>query len=187
MYYAFSFLLFYAALLAICFPWRHRSANLFDLLVTSLLLFFCALGASYARRHHWLDESLANFSAVMTFSPLVVLPVLLGMVFWRKFVPSTLKARTAKKRELAAECRKTFEKFVGLEKAASQAFVLGLSGQDRDVLRIACSTIVAELSGSQPGSAGLCWRIVHQEHKLGARQWSPASAAPSEEPAGSAS
>jgi len=177
VYYIFIMLLVYVGLLVSWFPWRHRTANLFDLLVTCLLLFFCALSAPFSRRYGWLDDELAEFATAVTFSPIVVVVLLVGRVGWSKLSARSVKKRKAKKLELAADCRAVFTKLVGLSKADAQAFVQRISAQDRDVLRNACGVIVAELLGHQPGSIGLPWRLVHGDpHKSGARTWSPASA-----------
>jgi len=176
MYYMFIMLLVYAAALVIWFPWRHRSANLFDLLVTCALLFFCALSSSYSQRPNgWIDDSIADFATVVTFSPIVVVVVLLLWVGCRACNGGE-NSQKAKRVAITAGCRAVFAKFVSLHKEDSQAFVHGLSAQDRDVLRDACGVIVAELCGHQPGDSGLPWRLVHQEPKTGALTWSPAIA-----------
>lgn len=185
-------LLIYAAMLATWWPWRQRTANLFDMFVTCCLIFFCTLSAPFTRRRPWLDDQLAETSVAVTISPIVVLVALLCYVAYRRFNPGTVSHREAKQLELGSNCRAVFTKFVGLCKdeqalkelrteaqypVSAEAFIQSLSAQDRDVLRSACSVIVGELLGHQPGKAGLPWRLVHQSKKSGARSWDPPSEA----------
>jgi ABC-type nitrate/sulfonate/bicarbonate transport system substrate-binding protein len=169
----------YGILLVIRFPWRHRTANLFDLLVTCALLFFYTMSASFNRRVPWLDDQIAELAVTLTFSPFVVVFCLVLWVGWRASKNQANKTKKMKS-ELAENCRKVFARFVGHEKAEEkaelQAFVRQLPQQDRDVLYAAAAVIVAELLGHQPGSFAFerfPWRLVHKEQKLGARKWMP--------------
>merc|ERR1712139_721140 len=172
-YQIFILLLVYALMLVIWWPWRHRTANLFDLLVTCVLLYICALSSSYSRRTGWLQDQIAEFAASVTFSPLVFIVFLGCYVAWYRMRPGSVKLRKAKQLQLASDCRMVFTKFVGLEKDKAQAFIKGISSQDCDVLRVACGVIVAELLGHQPGRNGLPYRLTLQDKKSGARTWRP--------------
>lgn len=177
VYWMFCVLLLYGAVLVIFFPWRHRTANLSDALSIGVVLFFCALGSTYGRRHDWLDESISRTAAAVTFSPLPVVVVLCCWVFWKALSPTSIKKRKAEVSKLANDARISFTKVVALEKPASQAFIQGLSEQDRDTLRNTCAIIVAELLGHQPGKVGLKWRLVHQDERGGASHWTPHNSA----------
>jgi len=179
VYYIIVLLLFYTALLVVWWPWRHRSANLFDLLTSCLLIFFCALSVPYSRKADWLEDQLAEWSAATTFSPMIVLALLLCYGAFSRYRTSELTKTKAHPRELAEDCRAAFTKFVALHKSDEQArdepkaeaqhsicaeeFVRKLSQQDRDILRHGCSVIIGELLGHQPGPS-LPWRLVHQDY-----------------------
>lgn len=176
----------YVAALVIWFPWRHRSANLFDLLICCFLLFFCGLSCPFSQLHDgWINDSIADFATVVTFSPIVLVVVLVIWVAWRRLDSRSAQAQQAKRAAITAGCRAVFTKFIGLQRESSQAFVHDLSARDLDVLRDACGVIVAELLGHQPGDVGLPWRLVHQEQKSGALTWSAAKVSSNAVPADS--
>jgi ABC-type nitrate/sulfonate/bicarbonate transport system substrate-binding protein len=175
IYYMFIMLLVYVAGLVFWFPWRHRSANLFDLVVSCMLLFFCALSIPFSTSHGWIDDNISDLATAVTFSPLVLVVVLLLWIGWRRLSPGSISAQEANMEDLAARCRAVFAKFVSLPSKGAQEFMHNLSAQDRDVMRSACAVIVAELLGHQPGETGLPWRLVHEEPKSGALTWSPAN------------
>jgi len=177
VYWMFCVLLLYGALLVTFFPWRHRTANLIDAFCCGIVLFFCALGATFGKRPGWLDDSLARTAAAITFSPLPAVVVLSAWVLWTTFAQRVQKRTKVEQSKLASDARASFTKVVALDKAASHAFVQSLSEQDRDTFRGTCAVIVAELLGHQPGKAGLKWRLVHQEQRSGAHKWAPQSPA----------
>jgi hypothetical protein len=167
--------LLYGVLLVIHFPWRHRTANLFDLFVTSAFIFFCTMSASFSRHHVWLDDQIAELAVTVTFVPLVVVILLALWVAWKGSKAQASKSKK-KRLELAANAKTVFTRFVGMDKKAAEAWAEQRSQQDRDLLTSAAAVIVAELLGHQPGTFALDhlpWRLVHKEQKSGARKWMP--------------
>lgn len=182
VYWMFCMILLYVSLLVIFFPWRHRTGNLTDVFCSFIILFFCALGGTYGKRFGWLDDSIARTAAATTFSPLPVVVALTCWVLWTALTPRVQQRTKAEQSKLASDARASFTKVVALDKAASHAFIQGLSEQDRDTLRATCALIVAELLGHQPGKAGLKWRLVHQEQRSGAHKWAPGAQGTADKP-----